>query len=99
MPKVLMNITLEAEDRGDHWACFVPELGFTVYGRTHDDAEHEVNQALAALLGSFHGDLNGIARYLTRYNVLYSIHHEVEPEPASSGIVTRQVQIEVPIAA
>ena len=94
-----MNITLEAEHRGDHWACFVPELGFTVYGETRADAEYEVNHALEALLGSFHGDLDGIARYLTRYNVSYSVHHDTEIEPAKPGSVTRRVQIEVPIAA
>lgn len=99
MPRVSMDITLEAEYRGAHWACFVPELGFTVYGETRADAEHEVNHALEALLGSFHGDLDGIAGYLTRYDVLYSIHHGAESEPAQAGGATRRVQIEVPVAA
>ena len=94
-----MNITLEAEHRNDHWACRVPELGFTVYGETRAAAEHEVNHALAALLGSFHGDLDGITRYLTRYEVEHSIHDDSVTEVGESAIATRQVQIEVPIAA
>ena len=99
MPKVSMNITLQSECRGDHWACRVPELGFTVYGETRADAEHEVNHALTALLGSFHGDLDRITRYLTRYDVAHSIHNDTGSETTGSATVTSQVQIEVPIAA
>ena len=99
MPKVSMNVTFQSECRGDHWACRVPELGFTVYGKTRADAEHEVNHALAALLGSFHGDLDGITRYLTRYDVAHSIQDDTGSEASESGTITRQVQIEVPIAA
>ena len=98
MPKVLMSITLETENRDDHWACFVPELGFTVYGETRIAAEHEVNHALEALLGSFYGDLDAIARYLERYDVAHSIQDDPELDQGNPSIATRQVQIEVPIA-
>ena len=99
MPKVSMNVTLQSECRGDHWACFVPELGFTVYGETRAEAEHEVNHALEALLGSFRGDLDGITRYLTRYEVEHSVQDDSGSEATESAIATRRVQIEVPVAA
>lgn len=99
MPIVSMNVTLQSECRGDHWACRVPELGFTVYGETRADAEHEVNHALGALLGSFHGDLDGITRYLTRYDVVHGIHDDTWSETTESATTTSQVQFEVPIAA
>ena len=99
MPTVSMNITLQSESRNDHWACRVPELGFTVYGKTRADAEHEVNHALEALLGSFHGDLDGITRYLTRYEVAHNIDADPDSEIGDSGGPTRRVRVEVPIAA
>ena len=98
MPKVSMNVTLQSECRGDHWACRVPELGFTVYGKTRAEAEHEVNHALKALLHSFHSDLDRIARYLTRYDVAHSIHEDAGPEITESATATRRFQIEVPVA-
>ena len=99
MSKVSMNITMDSECRGDHWACRVPELGLTVYGKTRAHAEHEVNHALAALLGSFHGDLNGITRYLTRYEVAHSIDSDAALDTSGQSNATRQVRVEVPIAA
>ena len=95
MPTVSMNVTLEAASRGDHWACFVPELGFTVYGETRADAEHEVNHALEALLGSFHGDLDAIERFLQKREVqYYDIHPDLpdgrkELPPAQQKVQSR----------
>ncbi len=99
MPRISMNITMQTESRGDHWACHVPELGFTVYGKKRADAEHEVNHALAALLGSFHGDLNSINRYLTRYQVVYSVDSDAASDIAEPAKGTRQVHVEVPTEA
>ena len=99
MPEVSMNITLQSEYRGDHWACRSPQLGFTVYGKTRADAEHEVNHAVGALLHSFHGDLDGIIRYLTRYEVDHSIDADPGSKVTDSDGQTRLVRIEVPIAA
>ena len=89
---------MQSENRGDHWACFVPELGFTVYGATRPDAEHEVSHALVALVGSFHGDLDGITSYLARYGVVYGIDSDASSNADHLTNVTRQVRIEAPIA-
>ena len=70
MAKISMHITVETEERSDRWACRSPDFGFTVYGATREEARKEVNNAVSALLGSFHGDLAGIRRFLEKRQVL-----------------------------
>ena len=77
MVKVLLQIAVLTENRSDHWACRSPEFGFTVYGATRESAKSEVNKALTALLGSFHGDLEGIERFLQKRGVK---HFSVVPD-------------------
>ena len=69
MAKISMHIMVETEERPDRWACRSPEFGFTVYGKSREEARAEVPKALAALLGSFHGDLEGIERFLKKRKV------------------------------
>lgn len=71
MAKVSVQITVETEERSDRWACRSPEFGFTVYGETRQAARLEVNKALTALLGSFHGDMEAIGRFLAKRQVRY----------------------------
>ena len=71
MAKISMHITVETEERSDRWACRSPEFGFTVYGETRQAARLEVNKALTALLGSFHGDMEAIGRFLQKRQVRY----------------------------
>ena len=75
MAKISMHITVETEERSDRWACRSPDFGFTVYGETREEARKEVSKAVSALLGSFHGDLERIKRFLEKrqvrnYNIL-----------------------------
>lgn len=89
MAKVLLQISVLTESRSDHWACRSPEFGFTVYGATRESAKSEVNKALTALLGSFHGDLEGIERFVKRRGVKHfrivpddqdtSAEHDLQP--------------------
>lgn len=97
MAKISMHITVEAEPRQDHWACFVPEFGFTVYGETQDDARQEVNVALQVLMDSFHEDLEAVERFLEKRNVSYSIQHNVEPDHQT--VMVEKSHAEVLIAA
>ena len=60
MDRVDMHITVQTEQREDHWACYVPEFGFTVYGESRADANRQVDSALATLLGSFEKDFEAI---------------------------------------
>ncbi len=86
MAKISMQITVETEFRGDHWACYVPEFGAIVYGETSETARREVNVALQVLLDSFHRDLEAIERFLVGRNVKYNIQHDTDIEhgnPAS----------------
>lgn len=69
MAKISMHVTVETEERTDRWACRSPEFGFTVYGKTREEARQEVPKALAALLGSFHGDLEAIGSFLEKRKV------------------------------
>ena len=71
MAKISMRVTVETEERSDRWACRSPEFGFTVYGETRQAARLEVNKALTALLGSFHGDMEAIGRFLEKRQVRY----------------------------
>ena len=80
MAKVDMYITIETEERADRWVCRSPELAFTVYGETREEARQEVNKALAALLGSFHQDLEAIDRFLEKRNVKHVIRYDDEPD-------------------
>ena len=97
MAKISMHITVEAEPRRDHWACFVPEFGFTVYGETQDGARREVNVALQVLMDSFHEDLEAIERFLEKRNVSYSIQHNIEPDHQT--LMVEKSHAEVLIAA
>ena len=97
MAKISMHITVEAEPRYDHWACFVPEFGFTVYGETQDDARQAVNVALQVLMDSFHEDLQAIARFLEKRNVRYSIQHNIELDHQT--VMVEKSHAEVLIAA
>ncbi len=80
MAKVSMHITVETEYRGDCWTCYVPEFGFTVYGESPEAARLEVDNALAALVGSFFQDLEAIERFLEGRNVKYSIQTDSETD-------------------
>ena len=71
MAKVYVQIALQTEERTDRWACRSPEFGFTVYGKTRESARQEVNKALAALINSFHGDLDAVDRFLNKRGVRY----------------------------
>ena len=71
MAKISMRVTVETEERSDRWACRSPEFGFTVYGQTRQAARLEVNKALTALLGGFHGDMEAIGRFLEKRQVRY----------------------------
>ena len=78
MTKVYVQISVETEERADRWACWCPEFGFFVYGATREAARQEVNKALTALLGSFHGDLDAIEQFLKKRDVrYYSIQREL----------------------
>lgn len=77
MARVLLRIAVLTENRSDHWACRSPEFGFTVYGATRESAKSEVNKALTALLGSFHGDLEGIERFVKKRGVK---HFSIVPD-------------------
>ena len=77
MAKVLLQIAVLTQNRTDHWACRSLEFGFTVYGTTRESAKSEINKALTALLGSFHGDLEGIKRFLQKRGVK---HFSVVPD-------------------
>ena len=98
MAKVSMHITVEAEPRKDHWACFVPEFGFTVYGETRESARQEVDVALQVLLDSFRQDMDAIRRFLDSRDVRYSIEDDAT-ETAPQSVVIEMSHAEVFIAA
>ena len=98
MAKVSMHITVEAEPRKDHWACFVPEFGFTVYGETRESARREVDVALQVLLDSFRNDMAAIRRFLDGRDVKYSIQDDVK-ETTPESVVIEMSHAEVFIAA
>ena len=86
MAKVYLQIAIETEERPDRWACYSPEFGFTVYGRTREAARLEVNKALYALLSSFHGDWEAIGRFLEKRQVShYYIQRDDQDSPTSVG--------------
>ena len=97
--KVSMHITVAAEPRKDHWACFVPEFGFTVYGETRESARQEVDVALQVLLDSFRNDMDAIRRFLDSREVRYSIEGEGARETATQSVVVEMSHAEVFIAA
>ena len=97
MDRVDMHITVQTEQREDHWACYVPEFGFTVYGESRADANQQVDSALAALLSSFNQDIEAISKFLESRNVNHSIQNDASSHVQAPVIEARRV--EVPIAA
>ena len=85
MARVHVQIAIETEERSDRWACRSPEFGFTVYGKTREEARQEVNKALAALLNSFHGDLAAIERFLNQRGVRY---YDIQAEHLNPSAAT-----------
>lgn len=98
MARVSMHITVEAEHRRDHWACYVPEFGFTVYGETREAARVEVDVALQVLVDSFRNDTDAVRQFLDNRNVRYSIQED-SAEPTPDAVVVEMSHAEVFIAA
>ena len=50
---VNMRLAVMTQKRSDRWAVRLPAFGFTVYGKTEEEAKDKSRQAVAALLQSF----------------------------------------------
>ncbi len=96
MAKISMHITVETEKRSDRWACRSPQFGFTVYGETRQAARLEVNKALTALLGSFHGNMEAIGRFLEKRQVrYYSNQGDGQNTTCQTGFATLPLQEDI----
>lgn len=96
-PTLRMDVSVLTEKREDRWAFYVHEFGFTVYGKTEQEGEVAVNDAVCALLNSFRGDDSKLRKFLHAHQVK---HRFGVSEDAGNPAFTRmeQREIEVPLA-
>ena len=97
MARVDMHITVQTEQREDRWACYVPEFGFTAYGESRKDANQEVDNALAALVGSFNNDQRAIRRFLESRNVNHCIQRDADVHVQAPVIESRRVEVPITV--
>lgn len=96
-PTLRMDVSVLTEKREDRWAFYVQEFGFTVYGKTEQEGEAAVNDAVGALLKSFRGDDLRLRKFLDARQVKHSFG---TAEDAGNPPLTRMErrEIEVPLA-
>ena len=84
---VTLQLTVHGsgEKRKDRWAVRSDEFGFTVYGKTREEAHEAFADALTTLLNSF-GDDGLLRDFLDRKGVLHRFAREApEIEEASES--------------
>ena len=70
---VSMNLTVMSQKRTDRWAVRVPAFGFTVYGKTEEEAKQKNRDAVTALLQSFSAQ-DEVEAFLQSRGVSYTIN-------------------------
>ena len=74
-PIVTVSVDLIIEERGDHWAGVLEQLGITVYGDSEKAAMDRVGQMLDFVAGAFqkHHTLEDFRAYLDAHGVQHSV--------------------------
>lgn len=101
-----LTVTGSGEERGDRWAVWSNEFGFTVYGKTRAEADEAFVEALTTLINSF-GDDGLLRDYLDRKGVLHrfvreapgSQEREAREAPDETGEPFELNRVEVEIGA
>ena len=107
--RVTLELTVRGgeQEREDRWAVRSQEFGFTVYGKTSEEAHEAFLDAVTTLINSF-GDDALLRDYLDRKGVLHRFaretdpdeDHEIEEAPEESGEPFEQrVEVEIGAAA
>ena len=70
--RVNMRLVVMTQERPDRWAARLPAFGFTMYGKTEDEAKARTHDAVTALLQSF-ANQDEVEAFLKSRGVDYSI--------------------------
>ena len=72
---ITISIDVSAEDRGDHWAACVEQLGITVYGDSMQAAVNRVDQMLNFIADTYqkHYTVDAFREYLDSHGVQHTI--------------------------
>ena len=72
---VRLSYDVSLEDRGDHWAALIEQIGTTVYAQNEQAALRRADEMIEFMVSSFskHATLDDFRKYLDNHGVKHSI--------------------------
>ena len=79
---IRMSYDVSLQDRGDHWAATIEEIGTTVYARDEQDAMKRADEMVEFIVSSFkkHATLDDFRRFMDNHGIQHSISESVTTE-------------------
>jgi hypothetical protein len=72
---IRLSFDILLEDRGDHWAALIEQIGTRVYGDDEQAASRRAGEMIQFMVSSFseHATLDNFRKYLDNHGVQHSI--------------------------
>ena len=95
---IRLSLDVSLEDRGDHWAALIEQIGTRVYAEDEQSVWKRANEMVEFMVSSFHkhATLDDFRKYLDRHGIQHSVEitgaENVRPRPS------RRYRLEQPLA-
>ena len=96
---IRLSLDVSLEDRGDHWAALIEQIGTRVYAEDEQAAWKRANELVNFMVSSFqkHATLDDFRKYLDRHSIQHSVEI-VGAENVRSARPSRRYRLEQPLA-
>ena len=84
---IRLSYDVSLEDRGNHWAAFIEQIGTTVYAQDKQAALKRADEMVEFIVASFneHGTLDDFRRYLDNHGIQHTITEAAGVENPNLG--------------
>ena len=96
--KIRMTFDVSLEDRGDHWAALIEQIGTRVYAKDEQAALKRAGELMDFAAKSIleHATLDELRKYLDRHDIQHSV--EIATAEVSKPARPRRYRLEQPLA-
>ncbi len=96
--KIRLSFDVSLEDRGDHWAALIEQIGTRVYAKNEQAALKRAGEMVEFMGKSLseHVTLDDVRKYLDRHGVWYSVEITDSENPRVGR--PRRYRLEQPLA-